>query len=282
MLPLILLLFAFICLIVWWLSEKSFTDDTSKTVLIPGFKMAMLIFAFTLVLVDVYMFVETNRLVMASANSINGSCVSYIGSQMMYPTSMAAVNGTLMSGTVASLFQRNDGNVASFNEDVGTPGANISINFTTASNFTTLHFTGRTDEPGATFHVDFITPAGAPATMLAFSDSAGYIDTTVAFNGSAYVNGSNVTAYVASTGAGNVSSRLYLDWFVLSGTQTYTAYCDNSDDTQTIFIYHRMENDIMLLILNMLPYLGMLIMAIIVIQVIMLVANTAIGKKGET
>jgi hypothetical protein len=277
----ILLFIAFLCALVYWLADSSFKDDVSKKALIPGFKVTMLIFAFTLVLVDVYMFVETNRLVMASANSINGSCVSYIGSQMMYPTSMAAVNGTLMAGNLASLFQRNDGNVASFNEVVGTPGANISINFTSASNFTTLHFTGRTDEPGATFHVDFITPAGATTTVLAFSDSTGYIDTTAVFNGSGYVNGSNVTAYVASTGAGNVSSRLYLDWFVLSGSQTYTAYCDDSEDTQTIFIYHRMENDIMLLLLNMLPFLGMMIMAIILIQVLMLGANQLTGKKGE-
>jgi len=280
----ILLFFSFICALIWWLADTNFKGSDVKGTLIPGFKVALLIFAFVLTLVDVYMFVEMNRLVQTSASSINGSCITYTGALMAYPSTITAGAGTVSSGNKDSLAFQNDGNILDMIEDPGNPGINLTVLFTGVTNFSNLHFVGMTDEPTANFHVDLQKPDGSWATIYAFSNSSGMTSNMMTVNGTTYTNGSVVTARILSQQIGNVSSRFKLDWFVLSGTSSYTAYCPTDNDTMNIFIFHNMENSIMLLLLNLLPYLGMLIFALIAIQTVSLLYTYATnrGKGGSS
>lgn len=276
----ILLLFAFLCGLVLYYVDRYMADDVSKKALIPGFKAAILLCGFILVLVDVTMFIEMNRLIVSTAGSVNGSCVSYDGNAIFYPATAVALNGTLLSGNAASLGFRNDGNIITVIEGTGNPGARLESNFTNVTDFDTLFFSGYTDELGAAYTVDLLKTDGSWATVYAFSNSSSYYTNTVSLNGSAYLNGSTVTVRVISTKPGNVSYRLYMDWLTLSGTETYTAYCPTDADTQLIFIYHRMENSMVLLILNQIPLIGMFIFGLVVLQVILMAYGMVTGKKG--
>lgn len=278
----ILLFFAFLCGLIWRYADTSFTGPIAKSSLIPGFKAAMLVFAFILVLVDVTIFIETNRLIVTSAGSINGSCVSYTGSSSYMPTSLAVEYGSVLSGTVSSLDYHNDGDVLLALEVGGAPGYAAYANYTGVTAFDTLYFSGMTDDPSSTFWVQIQDPAGAWHTIYAFAGSTSYYTNIITVNGSLYINGSTVSVRILDDSPGNVTSRVYTDWLMISGDHTYTAYCPDSADTELVFIYHQMESSMILMLLNMLPFIAMFVFFIIMLQVLLLIYEYATGrnKKG--
>ena len=279
----ILLFFAFLCALVWKYADSSFTGPIAKNSLIPGFKAAMLVFAFILVLVDVTMFIETNRLIVTTAGSVNGSCVAYTGSASHQASAMSVIAGTVTSGSITSLAAKGDGDILVALEEGGSPGYDNEVNFTGVSSFDTVYFSGMTDDPSATFLLQLADSSGIWHTIYAFSGSGGYLTNIISVNGSAYINGTTASIRILDDSAGNVSNHVNLDWLMISGNQTYTAYCPNSPDTEMVFIYHKMEGDMTLMLLTMLPYIGIFIFFIIMLQVLILIYEYATGKsrKGD-
>jgi hypothetical protein len=273
---LILLLFAFICGIIWWLTETTFKDEVSKNILIPGFKIALILFAFILVLVDVYMFVETNRFVTAGGNNVS-NCLSYNGTMSYYPAIQSVVGGTLLSGTVNSLFYV-DNDIDNILEN-NAGQTELYANYTGVTAFNKFDFAGTITGNATPFYIEAYQNITGWDTLYTFS-YPGNFNTGISLNGSKYTDANGtVQLRIISATAGSISDHLQVDWLILEGSQTYTAYCNSGDDTRNVFIFHQMESGIMLLLLTLLPYGAILLMAIIVIQVILLLANALQGKK---
>lgn len=272
----ILLFFAFIIALVWYYINQTFRDEISKEAIIPGLKAILLIFIAVLVLVDAHMFFETDRLIAAS--TINGSCVSYVGSDIVFPNATSTLIGTYLSGNAASLDFEDDGQVYTIIEVAASPGAQLEVNYTDVTSFTSFYFKGQAE--GA-YEVNFLdATSGDWDTLYAFSNtSGGMVENHVYLNGTPYINGSNVSIRINQTDAGNVSHRLVMDWLVLDQTTTYTAYCSDTEDTMYIFIYHEMETEIMMLLLSMLPYMAMAAGAFISIQILLLMKWYVDGRK---
>lgn len=274
----ILLFFAVLCIVAWWYVSN--LKDKGSEAVIPGLKILLVVMAAILILVDAFMFFETDRLVMAA--STNSSCVSYIGSSIIYPETMSLVNGSAISGTIDSLDYKDDGSVYTVIEDSGTPPALLYINYTGVTAFTTFHFNGYDDRNGSLYTISLQRASdGAWVDIYAFNGATGMIANNIDLNGTPYINNTNVTLRLTSSDTGNVSNRLYLDWMVVDGATTYTAYCADGIDTQYIFIYHQMETDMMVVLLSILPYLGLGVFAFLAIQVVMLIFHFGQKKPGE-
>jgi len=276
----ILLIFAFFALLVWYYLEHSFQDDISKAAVIPGLKALLLTFAFIILLTDCFIFVETNRLIAAQASGANSTCLSYTGSSISYPAAMSVVDGSAISGNLDSL-KFLDGNYEHIIEVGADPGASLYVNYTSVPSFSRLHFAGRTTGSATGYHVDMYDTLIGWHTVYAFANSTGMLVNDATMNGSKYISNGTVQARVFATGTGNPSDYLDVDWLVLDGNMSYTAYCTDGMDTQYIFIYHKMEGDIMVLLLGYLPYGALLIGTMIFIQLLMVMVPFINGKKNE-
>lgn len=272
-----MLFFAFIIGIVWYYINDTFKDNVSKEAVIPGLKAILLIFAATLVLVDAFMFFETDRLVQA-ASGANGSCISYTGADLSSPSSAATTIGTYLSGTISAFSYQNDGDLYTVIQTAGTPGSEVTLNYTDIGTFIGLYFQGQAE---GSYNLDLqVASTGAWNTIYAFSNTTGMISNHFALNGTQYINGTNVTARIRQTDAGNVSHRLVMDWLVIDKETTYTAYCSDTLDTQYIFIYHNMETEMMMLLLSMLPYAALMAGTLVTIQVVLLLKWFSDGKNN--
>jgi len=276
----ILLFFALMCGLLWW--YLSSIKDESSNAVIPGLKILLLMFASILILIDAFMFFETDRLVIAASASINGSCISYTGSNILYPSSIATTDGTYLAGTVTSLDFKDDGDIYSVIEAAGIPPATIYINYTDVPDFQTVHFQGMDNNASMDYSLALLRASdGVWVTIYAFSGSPAMIENSIDLNGSIYLNVTNVSARFTSATSGATANRLMLDWLVLDQSTTYTAYCPDGTDTEYIFIYHDMETSMMVVLLSILPYMAIGIFGFLALQILMLIHHYATRKPKE-
>ena len=276
----ILLFFAMLCGLLWW--YLSSIKDKSSDAVIPGLKILLLLFVSILILIDAFMFFETDRLVIAGSASTNGSCISYTGSSIFYPLAIATEDGTYLAGTVTSLDFKDDGNIYSVIEAAAIPPATVYINYTDVTDFDTVYFKGMDNNASMDYSLALLRASdGVWVTIYAFSGSTSMLENSISLNGSLYLNVTNVSARITSATSGATANRLTLDWLVLDKSTSYTAYCPDGTDTEYIFIYHNMETSMMVVLLSVLPILSIGIFAFISIQVLMLIHYYATRKKED-
>jgi hypothetical protein len=269
------------CGLLWWYING--LKDTANDAVIPGLKILILMFAAILILIDAFMFFETDRLVIAASASVNGSCISYTGSSIIYPSSIATTDGVYLAGDVSSLNFEDDGDIYSVIEAPAIPPATLYVNYTNATDFQKLHFKGMDDNVSMDYSVAFLrTIDGVWVTIYSFSGSGAMIENHITMNGSTYLNDTNVSVRVTSATSGSLTNRLMLDWLVLDSSTSYTAYCPDGTDTEYIFIYHNMETSMMVVLLSILPYLAIGIFGFVALQTIMLIHHYATKNKGES
>ena len=166
----------------------------------------MLMAIFIFVMVDVFMFIETNRLVQASMNSINGSCVTYDGSQSYYPSLQSVYGATLLSGTTASLAYVHDGNIDDIMEgNVGT--TYLFVNYTGVATFDKLDFAGQVTGNTTPFTIDLYDNTTGWVSIYSFS-YPGDFQIPITINGSRFIDNGTVEARVASATTGQVTDHL--------------------------------------------------------------------------
>jgi len=269
-----------LCGLLWW--YLSSIKDKSSDAVIPGLKILLLLFVSILILIDAFMFFETDRLVIAGSASTNGSCISYTGSSIFYPLAIATEDGTYLAGTVTSLDFKDDGNIYSVIEAAAIPPATVYINYTDVTDFDTVYFKGMDNNASMDYSLALLRASdGVWVTIYAFSGSTSMLENSISLNGSLYLNVTNVSARITSATSGATANRLTLDWLVLDKSTSYTAYCPDGTDTEYIFIYHNMETSMMVVLLSVLPILSIGIFAFISIQVLMLIHYYATRKKED-
>lgn len=139
---------------------------------------------------------------------------SWLSSTYYQPSSLNVTNGTIITGTVASLYTKGDGNTFTLQEVTGVPGFHLTIGFTGVTTFNQLHlymrYTG-----GHTCQVQLWNNATtAWQDITSFNNQNGLVDITLNIDDSTnYVNVSEeVTARLYHPSTGVTTHFLYLDY----------------------------------------------------------------------
>lgn len=279
------LLFALALLLVWWLIDRSL-----KKQFLPYLKWPALIMIAILASVDIFYWVETDRLINAHEccsacnttqqgleSSCSQCCISYTSPGGSCTLNNIIINhGVYVSGNESTLAFADNNYYVVMNNVANSGTYNLTANYTCTSAPNMLYFKGRSDMLNRTKILINNTATGLWNTLYSFDASATDYVNNADVSGISVLNADNtVLVQVETTDSSINTAYLYLDELKLTNPITNKMYCSNTTDTGSIMAYHYAEYEIMPLFVNMLPYIAIAVGFGMVIQYILFLYKTA-------
>lgn len=247
---------------IWWVADKELKEKFNKPL-----KYISLVFILIIAMVDVFMFIETERLVYANSNS-NGTGIDYIYQTLNCPTSMNLVSGINISGNINSFCNNGNPYIVQFNGNVTDLNLVNNYNINMSNNIIIDYKSNDTSNDTYLQYYNGAIWITLYNLIYVTNYTIVQIPTNVSFN--------SVRLYDVSAGS---QGTLYISELELQSNKITNIYGKTSLDTATIVGYHYSEYYVMDLISSMLPEIAMAIIFLAVVQYLLLLYNDVYGKR---
>lgn len=256
-------------------------DKAFKTELSPVAKYGMFAFAAVFILVDVFMFIETDRLINAheccqECNETGEAyceqcCIAYNSQQTEYLSNVTIINGSWTDGYRES-FDYIDDDIYIV---AGDPDyVEIHYNFTGVDSYSLINARMGTSEASA-MQMD-IWDGSNWTVIWSFSDN--WTQNSFAPL-SPYIIDNEVRLRVFGTLG--VNEEYHAELLTLTYSNPVYMYCENTADTASIIAWHYTEYSIMPLFINLLPFLAIFAATMICIQYVYIWYKRASNGKEK-
>ena len=240
-------------------------DKAFRTELSPIVKYGLFAFALVFIIVDVFMFIETDRLINAhecceectenDTISCDQCCIRFDSYALEGVDYVQTVQGVYVEGGNRSFDNPDDYNVYMA---MGTT-TEVRIDFYNVPAYNQINVQmGTTNDSQMNLDIwtgsnwSTIWTFGGPMARNSFVPLNKYII--------------NDTVQFRVIGTLLPNETYEGDWFMLSTSKPYYMYCSDTADTGTIIAWHYTEYAIIPLFINLLPYLGIFAGLVICIQ----------------
>lgn len=258
---------------IWYVMNKELKSEFNRYL-----KYGSLFLIVLLVAIDVFMFIETERMI-----KVSNTPIQYIMTNEACPNGMAIVAGTNISGNLNSLCKQ-DNDTLNVRYTGGGGGVNLDLRFNiSATNPQSVNFMYKSNDSDND-------------TLMQYNDGSGWVTfyslaTTITNN--TYVSISIPVLYSVNSSL-YTQIRIYdvappastgmlsIDKLTITDGKVTSIYSSKDIDTGTIVSYHYSEYAVMPLLANVIPALILAIILFMFIQYMMsMYVNQMSGKNQK-
>lgn len=289
------MLFLFLALLffgVWWIfehdSENSLIQLGKGSPLIKWFFYAIIA---SFLLLELFVFIETNRLVEAHSGAgvscdTNGTvtcpdcCIHVNTVTADGPENLTLVEGGYVAGSISSLQAAYDDDI--YIATLATQGValDLRVNFTGVDSYSAIRFRHRLNtSENLTLYYQLWDGSAWQSFWAGTTTNAWVYQTTEPLN-TYIINGTVQMRMYIPSGAINTSDTFEQDYLALTGAGSEKMYCSDTEDTYFLLIVHRTEYGILTFITGNLMWLGMGTGALLVLHYMGMWYN--LYRKGGT
>jgi hypothetical protein len=266
---------------LWYVADKQLKQRFN-----PYLKWGALAMIFLFVFFDGFMFLETERLINAheccsncadnSTGECEQCCISYISNSMCGNLSEIVIAGTQTTGNNKSLLERDD-DIVTIMLNMQKPIYIMDVNISCPSN--TLMFKGKSDTD--TNEIS-IYNGSSWITIYTFGNSTEYYEQIIDISAYQYIFNNTMRFRVESKDDGSQSTMFaYFDQLNTVTPVTHKMYCDDTGDTAAIMAYHYIEYPIIVVIMDLLPFLAIFVVLVFGYQILTIMYDNALNPRGE-